>query len=260
MEKTNLINKPECSSLKVLGTAYSGSREFVHLYLEPPVWDFNPGQFVMLRSESWGLDPLWPRPFSICEKTTEYMRIFIQVVGRGTRLLSLCDPGSRINVSGPLGRGFILPEGPLLILAGGMGIAPFVGLCKNHPDPQKISMLFGHRLALKHYPFEELPEEMHKESMRQVSEDDLKTFARVLGERIREFVPKGEILACGPMPFLKIVQLHALACKALAQISVETKMACGIGACLGCVVKTKDEEMIQSCLHGPVFAADKIIL
>lgn len=188
------------------------------------------------------------------------MRIFIQVVGRGTRLLSLCDPGSTINVTGPLGRGFRVPEGPLLILAGGMGIAPFLGLCKNHPYPQKISMLFGHRLALKHYPFEESPGEMHKESMHQVSEDDLKTFAQVLGERIRDFAPKGEILACGPMPFLKVVQKYALACKASVQISVETRMACGVGACLGCVVKTNEEEMVQSCLYGPVFAADKIVL
>ncbi|WP_291319394.1 dihydroorotate dehydrogenase electron transfer subunit [Desulfonatronospira sp.] len=250
-----------CDRVRLLGLDFAGHPDFVHLYLEPPSWDYTPGQFVMLRPEIWVQDPIWPRPFSICEKTPEYMRIFVQVVGRGTSLLSSAVPDSEINMWGPLGRGFRLSlDKRYLILAGGMGIAPFVGLCKEHPYPGKLSLIFGHRMDRSCYPFDELPGEMQRQSMRQTNQEDMEHFGRVLQEQIARFAFKGEILACGPMPFLQVVHKHVLETGAPAQLSVETRMACGVGACLGCVVETRSQGLVQSCVQGPVFDAGELVL
>ncbi len=255
------LTTPTCTRVRVQGLEYAGSRDFVNLYLEPPAWDYRPGQFVMVRPQGWEFDPLWARPFSVCEKTREYLRLFIQVVGRGTRLLRHAAPESEIYLWGPLGNGFKVPrDHPVLILAGGMGIAPFVGLCKTHPEPGNLSLIFGRSTDLDHYPFQELPPEMHKENHYQATSRDLEVFSAMLRDRIQGFASSGVVLACGPMPFLRAVQRHASEFSATAQLSVEMKMACGIGACLGCVVQTSDGEMVQSCAHGPVFDARELVL
>ncbi|RQD56850.1 MAG: dihydroorotate dehydrogenase electron transfer subunit [Desulfonatronovibrio sp. MSAO_Bac4] len=253
--------KQRCQSLKVQTITYSGTRDFVHVYLDPPIWDYVPGQFVMFRPGSWGNDPVWPRPFSICEKTDDALRLFIQVVGRGTKLISCLRPGEDVDIWGPLGNGFSLKnDESVLILAGGMGIAPFVGLCKTHKNPGNINLLFGHRAPLSSYPYDELPENMSKEAMQQKSMEDLNEFQLVLKQKIQDFASKGRILACGPSPFLRAIQKYCLEYKADAWLSLENKMACGVGACLGCVARTTDDEYVQTCTCGPVFSADKVFL
>ena len=143
--------------------------------------------------------------------------------------------GDKVHLWGPLGNRFAVEGGtPTLLLAGGIGIAPFVGYAERHPTPGVLSMVFGHRLPEDCYPVESL----------------------------------GERIACGPAPFLKAVQGFALAAKARCQLSLESRMACGVGACLGCVTKTTEkwpvEEKagtpVQTCTHGPVFWADQITL
>jgi len=248
-----------CLDLKIKHIDFSCSQDFCHLYLEPPDWQFTPGQFVMLRPTAWGKDPLWPRPFSICELTSDYLHIFFQVVGRGTELLSYLTKGDRITVWGPLGKGFSIDQNkPLLIIAGGMGLAPFIGLTRTHKRPELINFLFGHRLNISCYPFDLIPEQVKKEHKQQESEQDLKYFEQYLRLRIQDFASKGTILACGPYPFLKVVHRFALEFHARVQVSLENKMACGIGACLGCVTKNKNDDYIQTCTLGPVFWADEI--
>lgn len=252
---------PSCLNLEVQAITYAGSKDFVHLYLEPPDLVYRPGQFMMIRPAGWNNDPIWPRPFSVCEKTSDTLRLFIQVVGRGTRLISQLQPGSTVDVWGPLGNGFMFdPQVPLLILAGGMGIAPFVGLCKTHPHPERISLLFGHRMEIGHYPLAELPEEADINHLKQETLSEIEDFKEVLKTGIRDFSGKGRILACGPMPFIRVIQEYSLEFRADTWISLENRMACGVGACLGCVVKTADGEYIQTCTHGPVFRADEVVL
>ncbi|MCA1743075.1 MAG: dihydroorotate dehydrogenase electron transfer subunit, partial [Desulfovibrionales bacterium] len=138
------------------------------------------------------------------------------------------------------------------------GIAPFVGLCKTHKKPDNINLLMGHRAPLSSYPYDELPENMSMQAMQQKNMADLNEFQLILKQRIQDFAPKGRILACGPSPFLRAVQKYCLESKADAWLSLENKMACGVGACLGCVTKTMDGEYIQTCTCGPVFRADMI--
>jgi len=252
---------PSCLKLEIQAITYAGSRDFFHLYLDPAQWEYRPGQFVMIRPEVWSNDPIWPRPFSICEKTKDCLRLFIQVVGRGTALISRLQPSDKLDLWGPLGNGFVYdPDDPLLILAGGMGIAPFMGLCKKHPRPDQVEFLFGHRMDIGCYPFSELPRQINSKHLRQQTMADIRGFQGILKKRIRDFSGKGRILACGPLPFLKVVLEYSIEFGADARISLENKMACGVGACLGCVAGTTRGEYVQTCTHGPVFRADEIIL
>ncbi len=252
---------PSCLNLEIQAITYAGSRDFVHIYLDPPRWEYMAGQFVMIRPDGWVNDPIWPRPFSICEKTDDSLRLFVQVVGRGTSLISQLQPGNSIDLWGPLGNGFVFdPQDRLLILAGGMGIAPFVGLCKKHPHPEQISFLFGHRMDIESYPLAEFPPEIDSEHLKQETTADIQGFQGVLKTRIQNFSGRGMILACGPTPFLKVVQQYSLEFEANTLISLENKMACGVGACLGCVAQTTSGDYVQTCTRGPVFRADEVVL
>ncbi|MFP4324427.1 MAG: dihydroorotate dehydrogenase electron transfer subunit [Desulfonatronovibrio sp.] len=260
MKQINTLH-PACGQFEVQAITFAGSRDFVHLYLEAPDWEYTPGQFVMIRPQDWGNDPVWPRPFSICEQTEDSLRLFIQVIGRGTDLISRLRPGSLLDLWGPLGNGFRYdPREPLYILAGGMGIAPFMGLCKIHPHPEQVTLLFGHRVDIECYPFAELPGEIHKRHIKQETPADIKDFQKVLKKEIQSFAGRGRILACGPTPFLKVVMDYANEFSADCRLSLENKMACGIGACLGCAVKTSSGDFVQTCTHGPVFRSDRVEL
>ena len=211
---------------------------FFALRLTRPDWpSWRPGQFVMVRPTSFGLEMPWARPFGICHMTSRHLICFFQVVGRGTRRMAELKAGDTVRVWGPLGNGFAMePDTPTLLLAGGMGIVPFVGYVSEHPKPWNVTMLFGHREPLSCYPV----------------------------DSINEHVP----LDSGPLPFLKTVHGFARELNARVQLSLENRMACGVGACLGCVTRTTEEwpvadkrnGLVQTCNHGPVFWANQIEL
>lgn len=242
------------------------------------------GQFVMVRPLarnglplplSWGHDIIWARAFSICQVKSHAdgvfeVVLFLQLVGRGTPLLLGLNPGDTLQIWGPLGNGFAVEENtPTLMLAGGLGLAPFVGYSQNHPHPENLQLEFGHRVGLDCYPWSDFPAQVQTFAHLEQNRDDLMAFLARLGEQIKDFAGRnGLILACGPKPFLQFIQKEALACGARAQLSLETQMACGSGACLGCTVEAgpglKDVPMpqwpVQVCLHGPVFWANEVKL
>ena len=139
---------------------------FFALRLERPDWkSWAPGQFVMLRPQGWALDMPWARPFSICRVSTNELVIFFQVAGRGTEKMAKLRRGDKVHLWGPLGNRFAVEGGtPTLLLAGGIGIAPFVGYAERHPTPGVLSMVFGHRLPEDCYPVESLGERIDVES------------------------------------------------------------------------------------------------
>jgi dihydroorotate dehydrogenase electron transfer subunit len=251
-----------CSDLSVVSLNHLGQEQFYELVLAHPGWaGWRPGQFVMLRPERWSASPLLPRPFSIASVGDDGLHILFQVVGQGTRLLAGLLPGEKVVLWGPLGNGFTIPQGRrLLLLAGGMGIAPFLGLSLAHPEPEQLELVFGHRVDRACYPYERLHSRIKAEAHRQATDEDIHRFVAFLERKAEEYVPDGMILACGPEPFLKAVQGISAGLKIPAQISLERRMACGVGACLGCVVEKRGEGPVQSCTRGPVFFADQIIL
>ena len=255
---------------------------FFALRLTPPVWlEWRPGQFIMLRlSEGAQGDlggTLWGRPFSICQVTNRDLVVFFQVVGRATAAIARLKSGDSVNIWGPLGNGMAVETTvPTLLLAGGIGIAPFIGYAYSHPDPGKLSLEFGHRMPLDCYPFDSLTERIEANEHLDSGEKSRAAFIELVDRRIAENAAQnGLVLACGPTAFLQTVQSFSLAHKARTQLCLETRMACGVGACLGCVVKATEDggnpvhspgmsaaprTHVQTCTCGPNFWADAVTI
>jgi len=245
-------------------------REFYALTLKCPEWtNWKAGQFVMLRPTSWGSDMTWARPFSICRLTSQSLVLFFQAIGRGTKRMADLKTGDKVIAWGPLGTYFESNLRPTLLLAGGIGIAPFTGYVEQHKKPSKLSMLFAHRLPAQCYPLENFTQQIEVESIHEHSDADLPATLKKIKESMADIKQQnGLVLACGPMPFLKAVWGYAKELKVDTQLSLEQRMACGIGACLGCVVNTsesfadkkKEGLPVQTCTKGPVFWAHDLNL
>ena len=235
-----------------------------------PLWrGWKPGQFAMLRPAGWCLDLPWARPLSICDVDDEELTFFFQVVGRGTGRMASLKPGDVIHLWGPLGNGFVVePDTPALLLGGGIGLAPFVGYCRMHAKPDTLRLLFSHRPDSSAYPLE-LFTSVNVEDHPENSLEDRAGFLEEVRTSIHAMAEKnGLVLACGPTPFLAFVRDAALASGCRAQLSLENRMACGVGACLGCVTRPteahpiggKDMLPLRTCVNGPVFWADQVDL
>lgn len=270
---------PVCRDVSVISieSHLSGSSELFTLRLAFPGWEgWLPGQFVMIRPEKpVGKDFVWGRPFSISFADSESLTLVIQTAGRGTRELQTLRPGEKICLWGPLGNAFALSQsGPTLLLAGGIGLAPFVGYIARHPRPESLRLEFGHRLDLACYPFADCSAAASVRNHHERCPEDLPRFIAAIEDAVAETArDQGLVLACGPMPFLRTVQRAAFNHGVPAQLSLETRMACGVGACLGCVVKVGEKakkernvdappafNYVQTCSKGPVFWADQLDL
>ncbi len=231
--------------------------------MERPNWSrWRPGQFVMVRHPSFGQELTWGRAISISRMTDAGLTLFIQLAGRGTRRLADTRPGESLTVWGPLGNGFAVQEKPTLMLAGGVGLAPFLAYAEKHPNPQSLELFFGHRLPIATYPFEDLANlapAMTRRHFHEQTPEDLPRFIAQLRELMTRY-KDGLVLACGPTPFLRTVRELALELGTMTQLSLENKMGCGVGACLGCVVQDEHDEPVQVCSRGPIFWAHKITL
>jgi dihydroorotate dehydrogenase electron transfer subunit len=225
---------------------------------------FTPGQFVMIRPAAFGLEHLWGRAFSIVSVEDGVLRLFIQVAGKGTAKLSRLKPGDEVAVWGPLGNGFLPTKsedsGPVLILAGGVGLASFSAYAKTHPRPDDVTLLFGHRLPKATYSMDDFAHLGSVQAMHEQRPEDLQAFIDAMGQLMREVAHSGIILACGPTPFLRTVRKLALSLKARAYLSLENTMGCGVGACMGCVVQHVSLGPVPACTRGPVFKAEDIDL
>jgi NAD(P)H-flavin reductase len=191
--------------------------------LEPGV----PGQFFMLEAPGRVL----PRPMSLCQAPPGELAFLVDPIGPGTRALCSLGPGDAIHVLGPLGNGFDLRVVRPLLVAGGIGIAPMPYLSEALGRPPA---LVGFRT------------ERHAEAAAR-----LLPGAEVVVEPalVTELLPAdpGNVLACGPEPMLEAVRALVPA----AQLAWEAPMACGYGACYGCVVEMEGRYE-RLCVSGPV--------
>ena len=225
-----------------------------------------PGQFVMLRIGNRH-DPLLRRPFSIHrpimgQSYPTGIEILYKVVGQGTRILADLQPGSQLNLLGPLGNAFLLPSGVerIFIVAGGIGVAPLVFLAdhlvQRGLDPRSCFVYLGGRSAadlLCADAFSRLQMPVQKTTDDGSSGDQCLVTHPVELEITQR---KPDILyACGPLEMLKCVVGIAEKNNIPCQISIESMMACGIGACLGCAVESRrsPDRFLHACMDGPVF-------
>ncbi len=233
-----------------------------------------PGQFVMLRPEL-ALPTMLRRPFGIfrvgclpaeCDglPPREFLEILYKVVGGGTRILSELHQGDRVELLGPLGHGFDLgaADRAKILVGGGIGLVPLFLLGQALiTRGDRVRLLMGGRTRddiLAVTEFERSGVETYVSTDDgSLGEEGLVT--QVLGRKLAKY-PGAEVFACGPMPMLQAVAAICFRQQAPLQVSLEAHMACGVGACLGCVVKgaghsEQNPRYLCTCKAGPVFPA-----
>lgn len=213
--------------------------------------DIRPGQFFMLRG--WeGRDPFLPRPISIAGLEKDSLTFLYEVRGRGTHIVSKLRVGDTMDILGPLGNGFSLDKkGKIAIISGGIGIAPLLYLLKNLKG--QVDFYAGFRDEV--YWIDEL--EKYAKKIYISTEDGSRGHK---GYIVDIFNPKDydHVLTCGPMPMMKKI-LDICDGEAEVEVSMESRMACGIGACLGCTIETVNG-MERVCKEGPIFKVREVIL
>lgn len=218
-----------------------------------------PGQFLAMYCND--ATKLLPRPISICGIDAEAgtLRVVYRIAGEGTREFSKMKQGDTLEVMGPLGNGFAMKEGKAILVGGGIGIPPMLELAKQLSAEKTVVLGYRDELFLK--------DEFEKTAEVAVATEDgsFGTKGTVI-DAIRENAITGDIIyACGPMPMLKALAEYASEHDMEAQISLEERMACGIGACLGCICKTKEKDHHTNvnnsriCKDGPVFDAKEVV-
>ena len=240
------------------------------MVLESPV-DYvaaRPGQFVMLGGAGGGT--FLRRPFSIHRleiESQERARITIlyKIVGAGTAAMGELAPGDRLDLLGPLGRGFRVREDyrRIFIAAGGIGVAPMVHLLEDLAqtrDLEACEVFLGGRtrtdlLCLD--DFERLAVKVHRTT--DDGSDGAQCFLTHPLEIAAQERPPDIIYSCGPMDMLSCVAGIATRLGLPCQVSIEAAMACGMGACLGCAVAdASGDGYLHVCKDGPVFDADQL--
>ena len=218
-----------------------------------------PGQFVHIRANGFTLR----RPISIAGISEDTLRIVFEIRGEGTAEIAKLNEGDLIDMLAPLGHGFTLSEdfSKVVLIGGGIGTPPMLPLAKHYGE--KATVISGFRNASAVI----LQEDFKKTGAETIlcTDDGSMGVHGFVTQPLSELAEQGGIdavYACGPMPMLKNI---AAICKEkgiYCEISLEERMACGIGACLGCACKTvrNDEEYFAHvCKDGPVFKAEEVL-
>ena len=223
--------------------------------------DAVPGQFLSVYSSDESR--MLPRPISICEVDKEQgrLRLVYRIAGKGTAEFSGYQAGDKLEVVGPLGNGFPLDKGykKVFLIGGGIGVPPMVELSKQMPGEKQI--VVGYRnseLFLK--------EELEGNGQLYIATEDgsVGTKGNVIDAIRENGLTADAIFACGPTPMLRALKAFAEENGMDCYLSLEERMACGIGACLACVCKSMDVDAHTNvknkriCKDGPVFAANEI--
>lgn len=233
------------------------------LWLETKlVKNAHPGQFVAVYPK--GESTLLPRPISICEtdKAKNRLRLVYRVAGKGTAEFAACKVGDQLDILGVLGNGFPVDKAKgrrVFLMGGGIGIPPILELAKAIGEKKQILLGYRNKELF-------LEEDLAKYGDVYVATEDgsVGTKGTVMDIIKAYSLHADVIMACGPMPMLRAIKEYAAKNGIEAYISLEERMACGVGACLGCVCRTTKEDAhshvnnARICTEGPVFEAGEV--
>jgi dihydroorotate dehydrogenase electron transfer subunit len=234
----------------------------------------SPGQFMMLKAAD-KLEPLLRRPFSIHQATANgQVQILFKVVGKGSKYLAEREKGDMLDIVGPLGHGFVLPRGPsenICIVGGGMGCAPLYFLTKRLLKNRlggRLQVYLGATTAKELAVVKEDFENLGVKVFAATDDGSLGYHGFVtdlVADSLEQEGQRWQFYSCGPHPMMNKVALYCAAQQWPCQVSLETMMACGISACLGCTVRSSPAKLISSnkqflhvCKDGPVFDSGDI--
>ena len=218
-----------------------------------------PGQFSMIYLENGEL--LLPRPISICDTSDENLRFVYQVVGKGTEAMAKLQKGENVKILAPLGKGFFTgqdartPLKNVALVGGGIGTPPLLLLAKAlKMQGTKMDTYLGFRNnPILIEDFESVVNNLHI-ATEDGSVGHKGNILEVLQSQNQDY---DEILACGPRPMLDALANYAHSKSIPCQLSMEERMACGLGTCVGCVLKVSGT-YLKICTEGPVFYSDNI--
>lgn len=260
-----------CRQVKLLSTERVSESYFrIGFDCEEIAAEAHPGQFLMVRLMSPSWEYLLSRPFSFCRVDGSRIELLFNVVGKGTRSLSEAKTGEILEILGPLGNGFSFEGVSRAILGGGgMGIAPlpFLAseLAKRRPAVN-VTVLLGARTAASLCLLETFSALGARVEV--ATDDGAAGYKGLVTDLLEKELKSGKddrlvVYACGPKPMLQTIarftEEHSVPC----QVSVEERMGCGVGACMACACKTRDEQgnehFKRVCLEGPVFDVAELI-
>ena len=223
-----------------------------------------PGQFISVYSNDSGR--VLPRPISICEidKEKGALRIVYRIAGKGTAEFSAMKPGETLEILGPLGNGFpmeIIKGKRVFMMGGGIGVPPMVQTAKE--AEAEVTVIAGYRNSEIF-----LKEELEANGTLVIATEDgsVGTKGNVMDAIRENHLEADVIFACGPTPMLRAIKTYAEENGILCYISMEEKMACGVGACLACVCKSREVDHHSHvhnkriCKDGPVFLSTEVEL
>jgi dihydroorotate dehydrogenase electron transfer subunit len=229
-----------------------------------------PGQFITVRCGDFTLR----RPLSVHQVSSQEIALLFKVAGKGTLWLSQRQTSDRIDILGPLGKGFSIEPGArnLLLVAGGIGIAPLVFLMQCASSQNQVTLIQGARTAAQLYPFssagkkrDELPPLPNGVQFIPITEDGSMGKKGMATDILPDFLDRADhVYACGPADMYKAMAEISRRAKQSnlklrnCQVSLEVRMGCGFGACYSCTINTK-KGLKQVCRDGPVFELDDII-
>lgn len=221
-----------------------------------------PGQFINIFSNDGS--KLLPRPISICEidKERGTLRVVYRVAGKGTKEFSNLKPGDTVEILGPLGNGFPLETGKVVVVGGGIGVPPMLELAKQLSGD--VTAVLGYRTDDLFLADDFI--DAAGEVVFATDDGSAGVHGTVVDAMKENELTADVIYACGPKPMLKGVAEYADSIGAKCYVSMEERMACGVGACLGCVCQSKDVDdhshvnNKRVCKDGPVFLSTEVVL
>jgi len=221
-----------------------------------------PGQFVNVRTAE-GSGPLLRRPFSVSSVQGDEVSLLFNIVGPGTKALSMMRRGEGLDVLGPLGRGIFPYDDDAyltaIIVAGGLGVAPMPFLRASLPEGKKQRVFVGARSASQFV-------RIGLEDAQMATDDGSQGFHGTVVDLLRETLatnslPRPRIFSCGPLPMLRALREFSQTKNIACYMALEGEMACGIGLCQGCPVQSSGggKKYKLVCSDGPVFDASTVV-
>jgi dihydroorotate dehydrogenase electron transfer subunit len=259
--------KPDIVSAEVFSMTELASGIFLIKFKAPYLAENScPGSFVMIQPDNV-TDPLLRRPFTISGVSGDRVEVLFQVKGSGTDIMSKWEPGRVVDILGPLGNGFSIPDElkNAYLVGGGMGIAPLLFLARYLIGKGvDVRVFFGARSVSETITLED--QNLDGCDLYYSTEDGSKGDKGFITESLNNILKSASangfinssIFCCGPIKMSETISETASIFNLPCQVSLEEKMACGVGACLGCVTCTKGDKYKRVCVDGPVFKSTEI--